>query len=109
MKKIIILATLCLHISFISCVQTVVDTGVTIYGTVYDATTKEPIKGALLTLSPSGRSCYSQRDGAFNFEENIEPGQYQVTAIANGYHSDWRRVKLTAGESANVTIALERE
>lgn len=109
MKKFILLATICLPILFSSCAKTVVDTGVTIYGTVYDASNHNPIQGAMLTLQPSGRSCYTGSDGAFNFEENLEPQQYRVTAQAIGYHTDWKTVKLTPGESSDVTFALEKE
>lgn len=109
MKKFILLATICLPILFSSCAKTIVDTGVTIYGTVYDAQTFEPIQGAMLTLQPSGRSCYTGSDGAFNFEENLDPLQYTVTAQANGYRTDRKTVKLTPGESSEVTFALKKE
>lgn len=109
MKKFILLATICLPILFSSCAKTIVDTGVTIYGTVYDAQTFEPIQGAMLTLQPSGRSCYTGSDGAFNFEENLDPLQYTVTAQAGGYRTDRKTVKLTPGESSEVTFALKKE
>lgn len=109
MKKIILWATICLPILFCSCQKTIVDTGVTIYGTVYDASTFEPIQGVMLTLQPSGRSCYTGSDGAFNFEENLDPLQYTVTAQASGYRADRKTVKLTPGESSEVTFALKKD
>ena len=109
MKKIILWATICLPILFCSCQKTIVDTGVTIYGTVYDATTFEPIQGAMLTMQPGGRSCYTGSDGTFNFEENLDPIQYTVTAQAQGYRTDRKSVKLTPGESSEVTFALKKE
>lgn len=109
MKNFILLATICLPILFCSCQKTVVDTGVTIYGTVYDAASYEPIQGAMLTMQPGSRSCYTGSDGSFNFEENLDPVQYTVTAQANGYRTDRKTVKLTPGESSEVTFALKKE
>lgn len=109
MKRFILLATLCLPIFFNSCVQTVVDTGVTIYGTVYDSDSHSPIQGAMLTLQPGGRSCYTGSNGAFNFEENLDPLQYTITAQAIGYRTDRKTIKLTQGESSEVTFALRKE
>lgn len=109
MKKILYLVVFCLPLLFVNCNKKVVDTGVTIYGTVYDAQTNNPIQGAMLTLQPSGRSCYTGSDGAFNFEEDLDPIQYTITAQAIGYRSDRKTVKLTSGESSEVTFALKKE
>ena len=109
MKKILILAVICLPILLTGCEKRIVNTGVTIYGTVYDATTFNPIQGAILTLQPSGRSCYTGSDGAFNFEEDLDPLQYTITAQANGYRTDRKTVKLYPGESSEVTFALKKE
>ena len=109
MKKFLFLAAICLPLVFNSCVPTIVDTGVTIYGTVYDADTYQPIQGATLTMQPGGRSCYTGSNGTFNFEENLDPIQYTVTAQAQGYRTDRKTVKLTPGESSEVTFALKKE
>ena len=110
MKKVLYLAVMCCCLlSFAGCKKRVVVTGVTLYGTVYDATTFSPIQGAMLTLQPSGRSCYTGSDGAFNFEEELDPLQYTITAQALGYRSDRKTVKLTPGESSEVTFALKKE
>lgn len=109
MKKIILLAVICLPLLFTGCEKRIINTGVTIYGTIYDATTFNPIQGAMLTLQPSGRSCYTGSDGAFNFEEDLEPLQYTITAQANGYRTDRKTIKLSPGESSEVTFALKKE
>lgn len=109
MKKIIVMAVIALPLLICSCAKTIVDTGVTLYGTVYDAETYNPIQGAMLTLQPSGRSCYTGSDGAFNFEEDLDPVQYTITAQANGYRSDRKTIKLTPGESSEVTFALKKD
>ena len=99
----------CMPLLFAGCEKRVIDTGVTIYGTVYDADTHNPIQGAMLTMQPGGRSCYTGSDGAFNFEEDLDPLQYTVTAQATGYRTDRKTVKLSAGESSEVTFALRKE
>ena len=108
MKKLFYLALVCLPLLFISCEKRIINTGVTLYGSVYDADTFNPIQGATLTLQPSGRSCYTGSDGAFNFEEDLEPLQYTITAQAPGYSADRKTVKLTPGESSEVTFALRK-
>lgn len=109
MKKILIMAAICLPIIFTGCEKRIINAGVTIYGTVYDASTFNPIQGAMLTLQPSGRSCYTGSDGAFNFEEDLDPLQYTVTAQAEGYRTDRKTIKLTPSESSEVTFALKQE
>lgn len=109
MKKILIMAAICLPIIFTGCEKRIINTGVTIYGTVYDASTFNPIQGAMLTLQPSGRSCYTGSDGAFNFEEDLDPVQYTITAQAMGYRTDRKTIKLTPGESSEVTFALKKD
>lgn len=109
MKKLLFLAAICLPLLFVSCNKRVIDTGVTLYGTVYDAQTNNPIQGAILTLQPSGRSCYTGSDGAYNFEEDLDPIQYTITAQATGYRADRKTVKLTPGESSEVSFKLEKE
>jgi len=103
------LAVICLPLFLIGCEKRVIDTGVTIYGTVYDGESQNPIQGAMLTLQPSGRSCYTGSDGAFNFEEDLEAIQYTITAQANGYRTDRKTVKLTPGEKSEVTFRLLKE
>lgn len=110
MKKVLYLAVICCSLLlFVGCKKRVVVTGVTIYGTVYDSASFSPIQGAMLTLQPGGRSCYTGSDGAFNFEEELDPLQYTITAQALGYRSDRKTVKLTPGESSEVTFALKKE
>ena len=109
MKKLLFLAALCLPLLFGSCAKKVIETGVTIYGSVYDRGTHNPIQGAMLTMQPGGRSCYTGSDGAFNFEEDLDPLQYTITAQALGYRTDRKTVKLMSGESSEVTFALIKE
>lgn len=109
MKKLLFLAAICLPLLFVSCEKRVVNTGVTIYGTVYDAETNDPIQGAMLTLQPSSRSCYTGSDGSFNFKEDIEPMQYTIIAQATGYRADTKHVTPMPGEKTEVSFKLKKE
>lgn len=101
---------ICLPLVFMGCEKRIINTAVTFYGTVYDAYNYSPIQGAILTLQPSGRSCYSGSDGAFNFVEDLDPlQQYTITAQATGYCTDRKTVKLIPGESSEVSFALRPE
>lgn len=108
MKKILILAVICLPILFGSCAKKKVDTSVSIYGTVVDADTHSPIQGVLLTLMPSSKNCYTGSDGSYQFED-LNKQQYTITAQMGGYRTDRKTVNLEAGERQEVTFALHQE
>lgn len=110
MKKLLFFAVICLPLLFTGCEKRIIDTTVTIYGSVYDATTHAPIQGIKLSLQPSLRSCYTGSDGMYNFEVNLEPAIYTVTAWDPNevYRADNQSVKLTAGESAEANFALKK-
>ena len=109
MKKIFILAAICLPLLFCGCEKKIIDTDITIYGTVYDATTFNPIQGVMLTAQPGGRNCYTGSDGAFNFEAFFEPGKYTITATITGYQTDRKSVVMTSGQSTELSFALRKE
>lgn len=110
MKKLFILAAICLPILFTGCEKRVVNTDVTIYGTVFDKETFDPIQGAMVKLQPSGRDRVTGSDGTFQFDDlDISVKQYTLFVSAEGYKSDSKTVKLDAGESSNVSFALEKK
>ena len=108
MKKILILAVLCLPIFFGSCAKKKVSTSISIYGTVVDADTHNPIQGVLLTLMPSSKNCYTGSDGSYQFPD-LNKQQYTITAQMGGYRTDRKTVTLNAGEKQEVTFALHKE
>ena len=108
MKKILFIMALCLPFLLSSCAKKVVDTSVSIYGTVVDATNNSPIQGALLTLMPSAKNCYTGSDGSYQFNDlNVQ--QYTITVQMGGYRTDRKSVNLIAGEETEVTFALHKE
>src|SRR5579872_4000961 len=89
-----------------------------VQGTVVDAKTGQPLKGAevsLRTLSPGNRgestSSVSDSEGHFAFD-SLVPGRYQLSASRNGYLSHNRRtgalradlVSLSPGQHADDII-----
>ena len=102
------LAVICLPILFGSCAKKVVNTSSSIYGTVVDAATHDPIQGVLLTLMPSSRNCYTGSDGSYQFED-LNAQQYTITAQMSGYGPDRKSINLEAGERQEITFALHKE
>ena len=111
MKKLFYLAVLvCLPLFFTGCEKRVVNTDVTIYGTVFDKETFDPIQGAMVKLQPSARERITGSDGAFQFDNlDISVGKYYVQVSADNYKSDSKYVVLDAGESTNISFALEKK
>ena len=110
MKRLFLLAALCLPLLFCGCEKRIINTDVTIYGTVYDKETFAPIQGAMVKLQPSGRDCLTGSDGSFQFDNlDISVVKYTIYVSANGYKSDSKYIVLDAGESSNVSFALEKK
>jgi len=108
MKKILIWAVICLPIMFGSCAQKDVNTSVTIYGTVVDADTQDPIQGVYMTLTPGSQECYSGSDGSYLFED-LNKQQYTVVAAMGGYRTDRKTVNMEESDRREVSFALVKE
>lgn len=76
-----------------------------IYGTVMDYGTGEPIDNVNLTLSPSGRSILTANDGHFEFFD-LDAGTYVITAQKEGYSNDRKHVIIEAGKSIKVSLLM---
>ncbi len=108
MKKLICFAILCLPLLFIGCEKKIIDTTISIYGTVLDVDTNEPLQGVLLTLMPTAKTRYTGSLGTYQFED-LQPQQYTITAQMQGYRTDRKTVNLVSGEKEEVTFALKKE
>ena len=113
MKKLFYLAVLaCLPLLFTGCEKRVINTDVTLYGTVYDSDTRAPIQGVMITLQPSNRNAYTGSDGTYQFDDlDISVKKYTVTATVEGYVTDRKflTVKDAPGETLELSFALKRE
>ena len=106
MKKSLFFACLCgIIIGLSSCER---EQKPSIYGIVTDYETREPLKNAMIVLFPSSQTTLTGTDGYYTFE-NLDELSYTVEAQANGYQRDRRMVRLTSGETIEVSFALRKE
>ncbi len=75
-----------------------------ITGTVVDETTGDGIPNADVVLNDTGDTAITNENGQFEFR-NVEPGQYSVTAFADGYSEGTETVEVTE-EGADIEISL---
>lgn len=108
MKKLLLLAVICLPLLFGGCAKRIVDTTVSIYGTVVDKDTQKPLNGVFVRLSPGSREKHTGDDGYFEFAD-LELKQYSVQASKEGYKTNYRMVNYNAGEQVELIIPLEKE
>jgi len=85
------------------------DTG-DLAGTARDAAHGNPVAGVQLTAhnidKPADISTFTGSDGTFAFA-NLEPGQYEIAAVKNGFRRSSAHVKITANTTARVEFPLE--
>ncbi len=75
-----------------------------IVGTVSDSS-KGPVVGAQVIVSPTGLSAVTSADGKV-IVPGVPAGSYEVRAYRLGYKAAAARVLVTAGEDANVAILM---
>ena len=105
MRKIYSLIVLFTIVLLSSCAKDEVDTFGNIYGVVVNSNTSEPIQGARVTLTPTGKSTVTGNDGSYEFVD-LEAGSYKVTVQADGYSSTVKNVTVVAGEKAIGDVSL---
>ncbi|HEO71325.1 MAG TPA: hypothetical protein ENN80_08680, partial [Candidatus Hydrogenedentes bacterium] len=77
--------------------------------TVLDATTNEPIEGAVVALSPSGLAGITAGDGTCQFN-NVAVGRYNVSASAQGLAEVTETVHIQPGQqTATLSLTLGKE
>jgi hypothetical protein len=107
MKKIIFMMLCVASISLTSCDPVTYDTFGGISGTILEMETGEPIKNALLTVSPGGKNTYSGSDGFFEFQD-LEAGQYTLTVQATGYSTNRKTVTVVPGEVEQISMTMKK-
>ena len=110
MKKILLLATLCLPLLFGGCVKRVISTNVTINGFVCDSETGEPLANVLLTIVGNSESRHTGDDGNFTFP-NVEYNDKGIilTAKKSGYQPNSRNFELNRGGSTYIHLTMKKE
>lgn len=76
-----------------------------IEGVVTDEVTKEPINGALVTISPINTSKNTGSDGRYSFV-NLEPELYNVQITNEGYETNKKTITVEPGETRNGDVQL---
>ena len=79
-----------------------------IYGTVVDKATGEPIKSAGVELSPSGLKTVTGSEGQFEFTE-LDPGKYTLLVTKTGYiDSVSHSIEVKPGQQTKSDIQIEK-
>lgn len=107
MKTIKCLLFLLLIMNITSCTKEEYDFYATISGTVSDEISFEPIEGALVTITPGGKNCTTDKNGHFSFN-NMEAIQYTITVQKNGYSTNRKSINAIAGETNEISITIEK-
>ena len=106
MKRFLYLTVL-IPLLFIGCETRIIDITGTLSGSVVEMTTGDVIAGALITLSPTGKSTYTGVDGFFEFQD-LDAQQYTVTVQASGYSTNRKTVTIIAGATERVNITMQK-
>ncbi len=79
-----------------------------IYGTVVDKATGEPIKSAGVELSPSGLKTVTGSEGQFEFTE-LDPGKYTLIITKTGYIDGVSHtIEVKPGQQAKGDVQIEK-
>ena len=107
-RKFYVLCLFCAAaIAFAGCSKDEEDVTGSIYGLVTDADNGEPIKSANVSLNPGGKSAVTGTDGRYEFLD-LEPGQYTVQIVRNGYESNTKRITVEVGKTASGDAVLSK-
>jgi len=77
----------------------------TITGTVIDASTKRPLRGAKIGIDAASRVTESQEDGTFKLA-HVSDGSHTITVKLIGYAKRVQTAAVQNGSTATMTIAL---
>jgi len=109
MKKYILI--IIISAIFASCSENKVATSVSIgsiTGKIVKATNLSPIDSALVTLTPSNNTVFSNAKGEFRFDD-VAVGDYSVSASKRGFLDKFKGATITEGKSVNLILDLETE
>lgn len=78
-----------------------------VYGTVADYDTGEPIPNASVVLSPTNITKHTGADGTYRFDD-LDAQQYTITFQKAGYQPNRKIVTAISGETLEVNIHLTK-
>lgn len=107
MKKVLILMVAIIPLIFSGCTKRIVDTRITISGTVIDYETQMPLKGVSITVTPNSKNKVTGSDGYFEFID-LAYQQYTIIAQKNGYSTDRKNITSVVGDNVEVTFMLKK-
>ncbi len=90
-----------------SCTGTDYEIFSSVYGTVADYDTGEPIPNASVVLSPTNITKHTGADGTYRFD-NLDAQQYTITFQKAGYQANRKLVSAISGEELEVNIHLKK-
>ena len=104
MKRIFLMCVAALGI-LCGCDKKEYDSFATVYGTVNDVATGEPLENANVVLSPGGKTKTTGTDGRFEFAD-LDPQQYTITVQKTGYQTNRKTVTAVVAEKTEANITL---
>lgn len=90
-----------------SCTSTDYEIFSSVYGTVADYDTGEPIPNASVVLSPTNITKHTGADGTYRFDD-LDAQQYTITFQKAGYQANRKLVSAISGEELEVNIHLKK-
>ncbi len=91
--------------SLLSCSKEVIDTTGTLFGTVIDARTNEPLSGVEITVTPLNTTVATGANGRYEIRD-IEAQSYTVQAKKANYQTTQKPVTISVGESKQLDFQL---
>lgn len=91
----------------VGCTQPDYEVYSTIVGEVTDYETGAVLENVIVTLVPSSVSHTTDANGQFSFE-NIDAGQYTISAQKSGYVPNRKNITAVSGETIEANFTLSR-
>lgn len=91
-----------------ACNDEIVVTNGDVYGIVTDIANGEPVRNAIVTLSPGNLTTITGNDGHYEFTD-IESGLYKLMVSSTGYITNMHQISVVSGKSVTCDIALAKQ
>jgi hypothetical protein len=78
-----------------------------LYGTIIDMETGDPLSNAAVVLSPGGKSKTTGSDGNYEFND-LDAKQYTITVQKTGYQTNRKTIMAIAAEKTEVNIPMTK-